>query len=154
MISNGAVTTCFHKFGLSRLDFEHATFRMLGERSNRLCHRRRGNFIRNPWPTSTLKQVMVLHFHLSLGPHLGMRSFRSTIKAELGRRNLWWLWYNTQLRKICEYISNERLILSANLHLQAICIVKIIIAILSVWRHLWRNDPFSYEWGNGTLNDS
>ena len=30
----GAVTTCFHDLGLSRLGFEHQTLSMRGERSN------------------------------------------------------------------------------------------------------------------------
>ena len=34
-----AVTTCFYNLGLSRLGFGHPTFRMQGERSNRLRHR-------------------------------------------------------------------------------------------------------------------
>ena len=34
-----AVTTCFYDLGLSRLGFGHPTFRMQGERSNRLRHR-------------------------------------------------------------------------------------------------------------------
>ena len=33
------VTTCFYDLGLSRLWFEHPTFRVWGERSNRLHHR-------------------------------------------------------------------------------------------------------------------
>ena len=36
---SGAVTTCFPDLGLSWLGFEHPTFRMQGERSNRLCPR-------------------------------------------------------------------------------------------------------------------
>ena len=35
----GAVTTCFNDLGLSRLGFEHPTFRMRGEHCNRLPHR-------------------------------------------------------------------------------------------------------------------
>ena len=35
-----AVTTCFNDLGLSRLVFEHPTFCLPGERSNRLRHRR------------------------------------------------------------------------------------------------------------------
>ena len=35
-----AVTICFNDLGLSRLGFEHPTFRLRGERSNRLRHRR------------------------------------------------------------------------------------------------------------------
>ena len=38
---SGAVTTCFNDLGLSRLEFEHPTFRLRGERSNR-----RGNLDR------------------------------------------------------------------------------------------------------------
>ena len=38
--SRGAVTTCFYDLGLSRLGFEHPTFRLRGERSNPLPHRR------------------------------------------------------------------------------------------------------------------
>ena len=34
-----AVTTCFYDLGLSRFGFGHPTFRMRGERSNRLRHR-------------------------------------------------------------------------------------------------------------------
>ena len=33
---SGAVTTCFYDLGLSRLGFEHPTFRLQGQRSNRL----------------------------------------------------------------------------------------------------------------------
>ena len=36
----GAVTTCFHNLGLSRLEFEHPTFRLRVQRSNPLRHRR------------------------------------------------------------------------------------------------------------------
>ena len=38
--SGGAVTICFYDLGLSRLEFEHPTFRLLGQHSNRLRHRR------------------------------------------------------------------------------------------------------------------
>ena len=38
--SNGAVTACFYDLGLSRLEFEHPTFRLQGERSSLLRHRR------------------------------------------------------------------------------------------------------------------
>ena len=34
-----SVTTCFYDLGLSRLGFEHPTFCIRGERSNRLSHR-------------------------------------------------------------------------------------------------------------------
>ena len=37
------VTTCFNDLGLSRLEFEHPTFRMRGERSNQL-RRHRGYY--------------------------------------------------------------------------------------------------------------
>ena len=37
---NGAVTTCFNDLGLSRLGFEHPNFRLRGELSNPLRHRR------------------------------------------------------------------------------------------------------------------
>ena len=36
---SGAVTTYFYDFGLSQLEFEHSTFRLRDERSNRLRHR-------------------------------------------------------------------------------------------------------------------
>ena len=39
-LSSGAVTTCFNDLGLSRLGFEHPTFRLWGERSKSQCHRR------------------------------------------------------------------------------------------------------------------
>ena len=39
-LSRGAVTTCFNDLDLLQLGFEHSTFRMQGERSNRLRHRR------------------------------------------------------------------------------------------------------------------
>ena len=39
-LSSGAVTTCFCDLGLSRLEFEHSTFRMQGKRSYRVRHRR------------------------------------------------------------------------------------------------------------------
>ena len=38
--SSGAVTTCFYDLYLSRLGFEHPTFRLRGERSSLLRHRR------------------------------------------------------------------------------------------------------------------
>ena len=38
--SSGAVTICFYDLGLLRLKFEHPTFRLRGERSNPLRHRR------------------------------------------------------------------------------------------------------------------
>ena len=38
--SSGAVTTCFYDLGLSRLGFEHPTFRLRGQRSSLLRHRR------------------------------------------------------------------------------------------------------------------
>ena len=44
---SGAVTNCFYDLGLSRLLFEHPTFRLRGERSNPLCHRRNYIFIYN-----------------------------------------------------------------------------------------------------------
>ena len=37
---SGAVTTCFYDLGLSRLGFEHPSFRLRGERSNQLRHHR------------------------------------------------------------------------------------------------------------------
>ena len=37
---SGAVTTCFNDIGLLRLGFEHPTFRLRGERSIPLRHRR------------------------------------------------------------------------------------------------------------------
>ena len=37
-LSSGAVTTCFYDLGLSRLGFEHRTFRLRGERSSSLRH--------------------------------------------------------------------------------------------------------------------
>ena len=55
----GAVSTCFYDFGLSRLGFEHPTFRLGGERSYRLHERRdytirglrsaKNDFFRNPF---------------------------------------------------------------------------------------------------------
>ena len=36
---SGVVTTCFYDLCLSRLGFEHPTFRIRGERCNRLRHR-------------------------------------------------------------------------------------------------------------------
>ena len=36
---SAAVTTCFNDLGLSRLGFEHPTFRLRGKRSNLLRHR-------------------------------------------------------------------------------------------------------------------
>ena len=36
---SGAVTTCIYDLGLSRLGSKHQTFRMRGQRSNRLQHR-------------------------------------------------------------------------------------------------------------------
>ena len=42
---SGAVTTCFNDWGLSRLGFEHPTFRLRGERSNPLRHRRGSIFV-------------------------------------------------------------------------------------------------------------
>ena len=39
-VISGAVTTCFYDFGLLRLGFDYPNFRMRGERSNRLRHRR------------------------------------------------------------------------------------------------------------------
>ena len=38
-IRSGAFSTCFYDLGLSRLGFEHPTFRMRDKRSNRLYHR-------------------------------------------------------------------------------------------------------------------
>ena len=38
--SSASVTTCFYEFSLSRLRFEHPTFLLRGDRSNRLRHRR------------------------------------------------------------------------------------------------------------------
>ena len=38
--SSGAVTTCLYDLGLSWLGFEHPTFRLLGERSSPVRHRR------------------------------------------------------------------------------------------------------------------
>ena len=38
--STGAVTACFDDLGPSRLGFEQLTYRMRGERSNRLRHHR------------------------------------------------------------------------------------------------------------------
>ena len=38
--NNGAVTTCFYALGLSWLGFEQPTFRLQGERSSPLRHRR------------------------------------------------------------------------------------------------------------------
>ena len=38
--SSGAVTTCFYVLGLSRLGFEHPTFRLRGQYSNPVRHRR------------------------------------------------------------------------------------------------------------------
>ena len=40
VFSSGAVTTCFYDLGLSRLGFEHPTFRLRGQRSNPLRHPR------------------------------------------------------------------------------------------------------------------
>ena len=39
-IDSAALTTCFYDLGLSRLGFEPQTFRLRGERSKRLSHRR------------------------------------------------------------------------------------------------------------------
>ena len=44
--SSGAVTTCFYDLGLSGLGLEYPAFRLRGQRSNRLRHRR-GYMIRN-----------------------------------------------------------------------------------------------------------
>ena len=38
-LCSGAVTTCFDDLGLLRLEFEHITFRLRGERAYRLRHR-------------------------------------------------------------------------------------------------------------------
>ena len=40
LFSSGAVIICFNDICLSRLGFEHPTFRLRGERSNPLRHRR------------------------------------------------------------------------------------------------------------------
>ena len=37
--NSGSVTNCFYDLSLLRLGFEHPTFRLQGERYNRLCHR-------------------------------------------------------------------------------------------------------------------
>ena len=34
VFGSGALTTCFYDLGLSRLEFEHPTFRLRGDRSN------------------------------------------------------------------------------------------------------------------------
>ena len=41
--SSGTATTCFYHLGLSRLEFEHPTFRLRYQRSNPLRHRRWSN---------------------------------------------------------------------------------------------------------------
>ena len=50
--SSGAVTTCFYHLGLSRLRFEHPTFRLRGQRCNPLRHLR-------GWKTESLYKVEV-----------------------------------------------------------------------------------------------
>ena len=50
-----AVTTCFYDLGLSRLGFGHPTFRMQGERSNRLRHR--GGATKRVYRTNSFKSV-------------------------------------------------------------------------------------------------
>ena len=45
-IASRAVTTCFYDSSLLRLGFEHPTFRLRGQRSNPLRHRRGEKFIK------------------------------------------------------------------------------------------------------------
>ena len=48
-----AVTTCFNDLSLSRLGFEHQTFRLQGERSNPQLHRRGTTFCINIHPVNS-----------------------------------------------------------------------------------------------------
>ena len=49
------MTTCFYDLGLSLLGLEHPTFRMQGERSNRLRHR--DGATKRGYRTHSLKSV-------------------------------------------------------------------------------------------------
>ena len=44
-LSSRAITTCFYDLGLSRLGFEHPTYRLRGERSCPLRHRKKSQWI-------------------------------------------------------------------------------------------------------------
>ena len=53
-----SVTTCFHDLGLSRLGFEHPTFCLQGQRSNRLRHHRGQKLVWCWGPNWTLRYFM------------------------------------------------------------------------------------------------
>ena len=72
--SSGAVTFCFNDWGLSRPWFEHQTFHVWGERSNKLCSRRgksdnktghlhwSNSFFRKNWSRSATFRIKSTYF--------------------------------------------------------------------------------------------
>ena len=64
--SSGAVTTCFYDLHLSRLGFEHPTFRLRGQRSNPLRHRRSDNNSKCYEWLNGIENCMYLTFWISL----------------------------------------------------------------------------------------
>ena len=64
--SNGAVITCFYDLGLSRLPFEHRTFRLRGQRSNLLRHRR-GSTISITYKMHNFKKTIFLRLQHQKG---------------------------------------------------------------------------------------
>ena len=58
--SSGAVTTCLHDLGLSWLIFEHPTFRLRGERSSPVRHRR------NPPPFLSASVVQLVELIIKI----------------------------------------------------------------------------------------
>ena len=60
------VTTCFYDLHLSRLGFEHPTFRLRGQRSNPLRHRRSDNNSKCYEWLNGIENCMYLTFWISL----------------------------------------------------------------------------------------
>ena len=60
-LSSRTATTCFYHLRLSRLEFEHPTFRLRDQRSNPLRHRRRSNdwLLNLPEVFNTVVKVLV-----------------------------------------------------------------------------------------------
>ena len=64
---SGAVTTCFYEQGLSRLRFEHPTFRLRGERSKRMRHRRSRGYVKLGYKVRDPSEEHMHYYVIDLG---------------------------------------------------------------------------------------
>ena len=89
-LSSGVVTTCFYSTGLSQIGLEHPTFRLRGERSNHLRHRRGCILVLPIWFTAwdSIYDKICWYMYFSLSS----KEFVShTTATSVARKTLGWI---------------------------------------------------------------